>query len=214
MNSSTKPEAFSFNTEFGEKGQILNDGMGQYKRYRQSELDAACDAARQEGLQSVEAETQRRIAASAEAIAAHLLPVLPFARQLADQMRREAAQLALQTAKTIAGSALAHVPEEAIQHSLGEMVSYLPDDEKLVLSVHPDVAEQIEAALRPKLPADANLVVEADPRATSGAWKLNWDTGGFSHDPAELTERIEGIVADYLQQPIEEQQGDLFASIA
>ncbi len=213
MSSSIKPEAFSFDTEFGDKGQVVRDNMASYKRYRQDEVDAACANAYQQGVQSVEAETERRIAATAEAIVAHLKPVLPFARNLAEQMRKEAAELAILTARKIAGAALDHVPEEAVKDCLSHMLSHLPEGARLILSVHPDIAERIEAAIMPQLPADTELRVAPDASAAPGSWKVSWDSGGFSHNPEELAERIEALLSDHLQQPVEE-QGDLFSDVA
>lgn len=213
MNSSTKPESFMFDTEFTTDGHVVSSGESAFKRYRQDEVDALCEAARQEGIASVQAETERRIAASAEAIAQHLSPVLPFATNLADQTRREAGELALLMARHLAGAALAHVPEEAIKATLGETLSYLPNGLKLILSVHPDVSERIEAAIRPRLPSESELIVEPDPQAAPGAWRLHWESGGFSHNPEELTAQLERILDDHLNQPVDE-QGDLFADIA
>lgn len=213
MSSSTKGQAFSFDTEFGERGEVLRDGMDAYKRYRKDELDAACAKAREDGIRSVEAETERRIAASADAMMVSLAPVLPFARTLAENMRREAAELALHTARKIAGAALDHFPEAAIEASLTEMLSHLPEGAKLTLSVQPDLAERLEAAIRPRLGADFDLTVYPDPRTRPGAWKVTWESGGFSHDPEALAARIETLISEHLKHPVED-QSDLFADIA
>lgn len=213
MSSSTKPESFMFETEFAPDGKVVSSGETSFKRYRQEEVDALCAEARQQGVAAVEAETERRIAAVAEGVLQHLNPILPFAKQLAEQMRRECAELALLAARKLAGAALEHVPDAAIEDSLSEVLSHLPKGFRIVLKVHPDVAERIGAAIAPRLPAESELIVEHDPKAGHGAWDLHWDSGGFSHDPQALAERLDAILHDHLNQSIEE-QGDLFASIA
>ena len=213
MNSSTKASAFSFETEFSESGQILNEGGQSYKRYRQEEVDAMCAEANRAGLNSVEADAERRIAASAEAIVQHLAPLLPFAVNFADQMRREAGELALLMARKLAGAALSEFSKEAIEESLSETLSNLPTGLKLVLSVSPDVIERLEPAIMSRLPRDTEMTVQADPKAPAGSWRLTWDSGSFSHDPDVISGQLESLLENHLNQPIDP-QGDLFASVA
>lgn len=213
MSSSTKAEAFMFETEFSADGHVVGSGANSFKRYRQSEVDEMCETARQEGIASVEAETERRIAAAAEAIVQHLNPVLPFAVQLAEQMRREAGELAMLMARKVAGKALEHVPEESVEASLNETLSLLPNGFALVLTVHPDIAERIGEAITPRLPTGATLNVVPDPQTPAGAWSVTWDSGGFQHNPEDLMERLEELLKEHLNQPVDE-QGDLFANIA
>ena len=191
MSSSTKAEGFSFDTEFSEDGSVLNEGGSAYRRYTRAELEDARETARQEALQSVEAETQRRLAASAEAIAAGLMPALPFALQLSEQLRRESAELALHMAKKIAGRAVEQFASEAVSACLTEAASNLPQKAIVSLKIHP----------------------VPDPSAVPGAWTMEWETGALSHDPAALSEKLEALVENYLVQPIEP-QGDLFTSVA
>lgn len=212
MNSSTKPEAFSFETEFSAKGDILDKGNS-HRRYRQEEVDALCAEARQEGVQSVEAETERQIAASVDQIVRHLEPVMPFALDLACRMRREAAELAMTMARQLAGSALAHIPDEAVEASLSETLALLPDGLKLVLRVQPELVDRIEDRIKARLPAGTEIMVQGDPAAKPGGWQITWDRGGFSHNPEELANRISELIENHLNQPVEE-QGDLFAQLA
>lgn len=212
MNSSTKPEAFSFETEFSTKGDILDTGNS-HRRYRQDEVDALCAEARQAGVQSVQAETERQIAASVDQIVRHLEPVMPFALDLASRMRREAAELAMTMARQLAGSALRQMPEEAVEASLSETLALLPDGLKLVLRVQPELVERIHEKIKARLPAGTEILVEDDPAAGPGSWKMTWDRGGFSHNPEELANRISGLIENHLNQPVEEQD-DLFARLA
>ncbi len=212
MSSSTKPESFAFETEFAENGEVLKDGANSYKRYRQHEVDELCQAAHDAALKSVKAETERRIGASAEAIVQHLQPVLPFAVQLSESLRRQSADLALLMARQLAGAAIDHIPEAAIEDSLQEVLSELPGGLSLVLSVQPDIAGKIEEAVTSRLPRGTELVVEADASVTPGSWRLSWESGSFAHNPEELTEKLQTILSNHLNKPVDEQD-DLFAGL-
>ena len=118
MSSSTKSDAFSFDTEFSEDGTVLNEGGQKYRRFTQLELEEACNAARAEAFASVEADTQRRIAASAEEIARNIAPSLPFAIALSERLRAQSADLALHLARKIAGEALQGFAGEAVKACL------------------------------------------------------------------------------------------------
>ena len=213
MSSSTKAEGFSFDTEFSEDGSVLNEGGSAYRRYTRAELEDARETARQEALQSVEAETQRRLAASAEAIAAGLMPALPFALQLSEQLRRESAELALHVAKKIAGRAVEQFAPEAVSACLTEAASNLPQKAIVSLKIHPELEPAIAPLLAALQPPGTTINLVPDPSAVPGAWTMEWETGALSHDPAALSEKLEALVENYLVQPIEP-QGDLFTSVA
>ena len=211
MSSSTK--AFAFETEFSKEGDVLNEGLQSYRRYKQNEVDELVANARDEALRSVEAETERRMAATAEAIVQHLQPLLPFAVQIADQMRKEASELAVQLAKKLAGAALEHVPEAAVEAGLSEILSSLPNGPRLVLKVDAEIADRVSAAIQARLPADSEFHIEPTQGGAPGSWKLSWDQGAFSHDPEQLAETLEALIAEHMNQPIDA-QGDLFAGVA
>lgn len=213
MSSSTETDKFPFSAEFGEDGRILNEGQSKFRRYTSTELEEAVEAARVEAIQSVEAETQRRLAASAEAMLAQLEPVLPHAVELATRLRREAAELALNLARQISGVALAQFPKEAVEASLKASTELLPQKVTLILKVAPELEPELGPLLDQMKSAQLDLQVEADPSAVPGAWSVSWDKGGLSHDPAELAEQLADIVQQYLVQPINP-QGDLFTQVA
>tara|TARA_Y100000052_G_scaffold26426_1_gene31327 strand:+ start:27517 stop:28158 length:642 start_codon:yes stop_codon:yes gene_type:complete len=213
MSSSTNSENYPFDTEFGEDGSVLNEGHQKYRRYRPDEVKQACDEARNEALASVEAETNRRLAASAEQIAAHIQPVLPYAMSLAEQMRRESAELALAIARKIGGEALRQFPEHSVTACIQQALDLLPKRVALVVKVMPEIADEMRARLSELLPGEDMVSVEGDPSVSPGAWSIAWETGGISGSPEALTEHLEKLVEEYLAQPLNP-QGDLFASVA
>lgn len=213
MSSSTSSDKYPFDTEFSEDGRVLNEGHQKFRRYHPEEVKQACDEARNEALASVEAETNRRLAASAEQIAAHIQPVLPFAMQLAEQMRRESAELALAIARKIGGKALSQHPEEAVLACIQQSVDILPKRVALVVKVMPEIEDQIRTRLAELLPGEDMVTVEADATLSPGAWSVVWETGGISGNPEALAEHVDQLVERYLAQPLNP-QGDLFASVA
>lgn len=213
MSSSTDDDKFPFFTEFAEDGRILSEGSKKYKRYTPEELEEACAAARAEALNSVESDKNRRVASASEELVARLLPALPFAIGLSDQLRREAGELALALARKIAGEALRQYPQEAIEACIQSCVEMLPKKAVITLKVAPDLADPIKAELGRLLPDLSGVNVAADPSAPPGAWSFEWETGGLSHNPDELSEQLAQMVEQYLVQPINP-QGDLFSSVA
>lgn len=215
MSSSTKSDTFSFNTEFGEDGRVLNEGTStSYKHYNQQDLDEACAAARDEALKSVEADMQRQVAASVQQIVSHIAPTLPFSMQLAETLRQQSIELALQMARKIAGAALTQYPAEAIEACLKDIVSDLPRQANISLKVAPDLIEVLApvlATLQP--PGQSPIQLIPDAQASPGSWQLEWEAGAVTGNPEHLADRIEQAIQAYLTQPLEP-QGDLFASVA
>lgn len=213
MNSSTDDDKFPFFTEFAEDGRVLNEGSQKYKRYTPEELKTACETARMEALNSVESDKNRRIAASCEELVAKLLPALPFAISLSDQLRREAGELALALARKIAGEALRQYPQEAVEACIQSCADMLPKRAAITLKVTPDLVEPIKAELGRLLPDLSGINVVGDAGAPAGAWSFDWESGALSHNPDELAEQLSEIVEHYLVQPINP-QGDLFSNVA
>ena len=213
MSSSTSADNFPFFTEFDEDGRIIHEGNQKFKRYKPDEVEEACEQVRAETIASIEAETQRQLAAAAGQVVAHLQPVLPFAAQLAEQSRREAAELGLAMARKIAGAALEQFPKETIEACLQDAAALLPKRAELKLRVSPDLIEPLRAHIEPLQQDGFEFTLVADAAATPGAWSIDWEQGALSHSPEELAAQMEDLVNQHLSQPLN-QQGDLFASVA
>ena len=213
MSSSTSADAFSFDTEFSEDGSVLQEGGAKYKRYTKAELDAAVESARQEAIASSEAQMHREVEAAVQALVQHVSPTLPFAMTLADDLRRQSAELALMLGRKIAGEAISAFPKEAIEATLSAAVSDLPQNATVTLKIHPDLEDLVAPLIAAKSPSGTDVSAVADASAPPGSWTLEWASGAVSHDPEMLAEKLEQIVRSHLTQPLEP-QGDLFASVA
>ena len=213
MSSSTNSDAFSFDTVFGEDGTVLQEGGQKYRRYTQTELDEAVAAARAEAIASVEAETQRQIAANVKQIAEQLMPSLPFAMALADQLRHQSAELTLMLARKIADAAIDAYPKEAVQACLSAALDDLPGAARITLKISPQLEEAVRPVLERLTTPETEINLVADPSAPPGAWSIEWDKGAITHNPELLAEKLEEIVRNYLTNPLEP-QGDLFAGVA
>ncbi|MDF1680058.1 hypothetical protein [Ponticaulis sp.] len=212
MSSSTNADAFSFDTEFGVDGTVLQEG-GRFKRYTQAEMDAAVEAARQEAMASSEAQMHRQVEASVQALVQHVSPTLPFAMSIADDLRKQAAELALMMGRKLAAEAIAAFPQEAVQAALAEAVSDLPMNAVVTLKISPDLEALVAPVVEARTPPGTDIRLVADPMAAPGAWTLEWASGAVSQDPEMLAEKLEQIVRSHLTQPLEP-QGDLFATVA
>lgn len=213
MSSSTKAEAFSFDTEFTSEGEVLNEGGRAFKRYTMAEMQALCDEARAEAMASVEADTERALSAAAQSIVQAIAPSGPILQAMVDALRAESVQLAMMVARRIVGEALEQFAEESVKASVTDALATLPKKVAIELLVAPDLVDRLKDHIADHTPAGVGISVVPDSSAQPGQWRLVWEGGQLSADPSVHLDRIDELVTEHLSQPTPI-QGDLFAGAA
>jgi len=196
---------FAFETEFTPAGDVV--GGPQRKYYSREEADQLAAKALADGEARARQTAEVRGFASVDRIVAHLSPVSAQLAQLADALRREAAELALIAARKIAGEALDKAGAEAAAAAIAEAVRLLKHNPVITVSLAPESIPEVERRMdqlrRAGRAVDMNFI--ADPAAKPGDWRVEWAEGsaGFSRDQVEAA--IDAVVNSRLQDPVEPQ---------
>lgn len=197
----TQHPQFAFQTEFTPGGEVLSGPARSY--YSREEAEKLAAAARNEG----EAKARAAGFASVDRIVAHLSPVSAQLAQIADTLRREAAELALAAARKIAAQALDKAGDQAAAEAIAVTIGLLKADPMVTVSVAPDSLVEVKARMEhlQRQGRHAAITFIADPKAKPGDWRVEWGEGsaGFSRDQVEAT--VESIVNARLEDPVEPQ---------
>jgi flagellar assembly protein FliH len=204
-------KAFAFETEFTPHGEVIGGPARKYLTREEAEKLAA--QARAEGERKTAQSADARNSAHIERIAGQLHPVQPRLAELADQLRREAAELAMIAAKRIAGAALDANGVESAATAIEQAIRLLKSGPSVVVTTAAEAQAEVERRITsvPRLPGSGAINVVADPKARPGDWKVEWAEGaiGFSREDVEAA--IDAIIEQRLEDPIDDQL-DLFSA--
>lgn len=180
---------FMFDTDFRGNGRKAVD-------------EAALDGARAEGFASGLDQGRRDADLQLSALLAQL--VRHGERLLAQQDERlaqieaQAAQLAVATARSLAGAALADRPLAQLLAAARECLAHARHAPHLAIRVHESLVETVEGKLS-GLAREAGfagrIVVLGDPDIALGDGRLEWADGGIAIERAELDEAVDRAVA-------------------
>ena len=198
---------FLFATEFNADGEVLSGPERKY--FSRDEADQLAAKARAEG----EARAKQAGFASVDRIVGALAPVAAQLSAAAEQLRAEAAELAMIAAKRIAGAALDRQGEEIAAAAIADVIRQLKLNPAITVAISPDAIPAVERRLE-QLRAKGvggSVSCAPHPRAKPGDWRVEWADGatGFSRDAVEAA--IDTIMASRLQDPVAPQL-DLFAA--
>jgi flagellar assembly protein FliH len=201
--SSSQP--FAFQTEFTPSGDVL--GGPEKKFLSRQEADQMAASARADGEARARQTVEAKGFASVDRIVAHLSPVAAQLAQLADQLRREAAELALVAAKKIGGAALDAEGTRVATEAIGETIRLLKNNPVVTVCVAAESLPEVERRMEQirRAGQGAGITFAANPAAKPGDWSVTWAEGsaGFSREQVEAT--INAVVDARLADPIEPQ---------
>ncbi len=200
--------AFSFETEFTSDGAILSGPQRTYVSLEEAGQTAA--RARSEGETSARQSAESRTAAAVDRILAQLAPAHEQIARLADELRREAAELAMIAARKIAGDALDARAVETATAGVAEALRLLKGSPVVRVSVAADALAEVQHRLEQNRQRGA-LAIEfvADPQAQPGDWRVEWNEGVAAFRREDVEAAISAVVAERLSDPVEPQL-DLF----
>lgn len=194
----TQVHRFQFETEFTPDGDVV---AGPKRKYvLREEVDVIAASARAEG----EAKAQAKGIASVDRVIGHLAPTSSQLIQIAEQLRREAAELALIAARKIAGDALDKAGNETAANAIAHAIKLLKGNPIVTISLPPNSIQEVQQRLEQLRGQGraSNLSFAADPNAKPGDWRVEWAEGstGFSRDDVEAA--IDAVVKARLEDPV------------
>ncbi len=193
---------FEFGLEFSESGDVLRDTNVQ-RVWNEREIEDERARAREEGAADLAAQAAREQAAALKAMASQLSLVLAHLTRLTGELRRDAADLALVTARKIAGAAVARRPESEIEALVRDCAAELRAAPRLCVTLPAAHAEILRPMLEQMLESigfAGALRVIASEKIAPGGCALDWEQGAVESDPARMLERIEALVEQRLAE--------------
>ncbi|MFN3672714.1 MAG: flagellar assembly protein FliH [Bosea sp. (in: a-proteobacteria)] len=186
MAAATK---FMFGTDFREGGRRAAD-----------EADVA--AARAQGFRDGEAQGRQQGEAQLLALAGQIAQtadrLLAREDERAETVEAQAVQVALATARALAGAALAERPLAEVEAAVRECMVHARLAAHLVVRVNEAAVEQVEGLLK-RLAQQSGyagrLIVLGEPDIMQGDGRIEWADGGFAIDRQRLSQQVEQAVA-------------------
>ena len=161
------------------------------------------DEAFKEGQAASLELAEKQTAESLRAIANMMQLLLGRVATEAEQLRQDAVDLALVSAKAIAGSAINANNEIQVSNYLKEALGSLSDNPRLVVKVPSASLE----SLSPKLLETAEecgfsgkLDIRGDDEARLGDCAIEWQNGAIRFEKDEIIKKIEALAKDWLLQ--------------
>ena len=198
-------QPFAFETEFLATGEVIGGPARKY--FSREETDQMAAKALADGEAKARQTAEVKGFASVDRIVAHLSPVSAQLAQIADTLRREAAELAMIAAKRIAGNALDQAGEKAAADAIGQAVRLLKKNPAIIVTLAPESLPEVERRMEQlrRNGQGVNMTFIADPGAKPGDWRIEWAEGsvGFSREQVEAA--VDAVVSARLEDPVEPQ---------
>jgi flagellar assembly protein FliH len=190
---------FTFDTEFRNEHDVLSNAARarQRKSYTHDEIDTMCARARAEGIKAGQVRAAEAIAAGAGEAVAAVKDALARSSQEIDQVRGEAAKLALAAARKLARVALSALPHGDVEEALRAAMHQAIGEPRILLRAAPKVADALNARVAEiahEEGFDGRVQITADPSIKGADCRIEWRGGG--------AERIEDVLEAALQDII------------
>lgn len=147
-----------------------------------------------EALGAMRAEREQALLSAWDALHAAWEAFESERATMIEQVRTQAGALALSIGEALAARALADAPGEAIDQAIGRILGQIARGQEVTISVHPDLAPDIEARIATRQAGDRrrlNLVVLHDEALVQGDAHLRWEGGGLRLDAEARHRAIE-----------------------
>jgi flagellar assembly protein FliH len=201
MTQPAPHKPFSFATEFTPEGEVLSGPAQSY--FSRDEAARLAEKARTEGA----AQAKAAGFANVDRIVSSLSPVAVQLAKIAEELRREAAELALIAARKIAGDALDANGAKLAAEAIADAVRLLKVNPTVTVAATPDSLMEIQIRMEQLKRQSGPLAITfiADPAARPGDWRVQWSEGviGFSREDVEAA--IDNAVRARLDDPVEPQ---------
>jgi flagellar assembly protein FliH len=206
MNASAK---YTFDVEFRPEGDLVSNAARarQKKPYTTEEIDALSARARDQGMKAGQVRAAETQAQEIGKLVLALRDVVARSSKATDDVRQEAAMIALTAARKLAGAALDALPgadvEDVLRHALHQALG----EPRIVLHTSSKVAE----ILRPKLAEialeegfDGRIVVTGEATMGAGDCRIEWRGGGAERSITSIEAAIADLIARRFSNPSEE----------
>src|SRR5262249_7790587 len=151
------------------------------KAYTHDEIDQLCARARDQGMKAGQVRAQEAIAAGALDAVTVLKDVLTRTSKDVEQVRAEAAGIALVAAKKLARAALSTLPQAEIEAALREAMHQALGEPRILLRTAQGVADALSTRLNEIAHDegfDGRVQIVGDPTLRGTDCRIEWRGGG------------------------------------
>jgi flagellar assembly protein FliH len=203
---------FTFDTEFRGEGDIVSDAARarQKKTLTTQELEALCANATAQGTQVASVRAAESIERTISALVIALRSVLDQSRSEIEEVRAEAADLALAAAKKIAAASLKAFPTAEVENALREAMHQAIGEPRIILRAAADVVAALEqriSAVAHEEGYDGRVMLAADPAIKGADCRIEWRGGGSERSEVVIENAMSGLVARYFSNSREDSKG-------
>jgi len=198
---SQKPASkFTFDTEFRADADVISSAARARRKKTMTveEIEAMVAGAQAEGARSGQVQASENVERTIAALTISLRAALEQSAAAIEEVRREAADLALAAAKKIAAAALAALPEGDVETALRQAMHQAIGEARITLRAAPDVVE----ALKPRVEAIAHeegyegrVLIAADPMLAGADCRIEWRGGGSERSEATIEAALDALIA-------------------
>lgn len=179
---------FMFATDFSGNGRKAVD---------ETALEAAKADAFHRGLDQAKREGDQQLSALLSQLVRHGERLLAQQDERLVQIEAQAAQLAVATARSLAGAALSDKPLAQLLAAARECLAHARHAPHLAIRVHESLVETIESklsGLARETGFAGRIVVLGEPDIAIGDGRLEWGDGGIAIESAALEEAVDRAV--------------------
>lgn len=176
-------------------------GSAEMPRHNDIALDAARDAAYQQGLADGRNQSQNDATAHLQGLMNRLLEQMQVANdnmaQFQNNVEEKATRLALTAAQKLAPALLSREPEGELMALFSECISQQENLPHLVIHVPPNSADDLMENLEnvtANLGAKTEIRLNTDDTMSEGDCRIVWTTGEISRNRPQLEEQIMAII--------------------
>jgi flagellar assembly protein FliH len=184
---------FTFDTVFDGDGGVAAAPARPKRAYTPDEVEIIRADAHAEGERSAVARAEEVQGQALSEIARATKAALGALAHVAHEHRTACSELALASARIIAGAALTRFPEAPAQAALASLAREIEATARLSVRGAPEQVERLQAALDETARAvgfPGQIVVTGDPLVPPAAFVLDWGDGRAAFDPEGAAERV------------------------
>jgi len=190
---------YTFDTEFRPEGDLISNAARarQKKAYSHDEIDQLCARAREQGMKAGQVRAQEAIAAGAQDAISVLKNVLAQTSKDVEQVRAEAAGIALVAAKKLARAALSALPQAEIESALREAMHQALGEPRILLRTAQGVADAISARLTEIAHDegfDGRVQISGDPTLKGTDCRIEWRGGGAERSEQNIEKSLHELI--------------------
>jgi len=202
---------FDFDRVFSADGEVLRDGERVKQLLTAGEVEQVRQQAFEDGENSETSKAANVQADAVRAVASQMQLILARLETESETLRQQSAQLALITAKKLAGAAIAANGRDTIAEFCRSVMTDLRGEPRFNVHCAEEVAGPVAEVLE-STAAEAGfegaVVVRANLDMTGADCRLEWGSGSVERSQNDIEVKIDALIADWLTAPEENAEPD------